>query len=209
MTGLARVAVVLGEDRGHSLAVLQAHAHHRYQKLHGHVRRDFSLAHLLLDGLRQKFDQRQPPRHPAHAAVEAARQLLQSVAETPLHLPEQPALLQRGFVFREAQRAVQQQGFGLAHRPDHGFHRVTAQLLERRDALVAVDDHVTLRLALGRHHHDGRLLPPFSQRGQQPPLPGRVADSEVLPAPLQLVKLQLHGKAECRASPARGSICRD
>ena len=50
--GLARIAVVLGEDRGHPLAVLQALACHRRQKLHGDLRQDLALAHLLLDSLR-------------------------------------------------------------------------------------------------------------------------------------------------------------
>src|SRR5438270_4977635 len=38
------------------------------------------------------------------------------------------------------------------------------------DSFVAVDDHVTICLAFGRHHHDGRLLPAVGQRRQQPPL---------------------------------------
>ena len=197
LAGLARVRLMPGEGRRHPLAVFQTDPRHRHQKLHGYMRGDGALAHLLLDRLRQKLDQRQPPRYPTGAAVEPAGQFLQSVAETLLHLLKQPALFQRGLVLGPTQRAVQQQGFGFAHRPDHGFHRVAAQLLERRDALVAVDDHVTVRLALGRHHHDGRLLARFSQRGQQPPLPGRVAHPQVLPAPLQLVKLQLHGP-RCR-----------
>jgi len=46
----ARIAVMLTEDRRHALAVLQALARHRHQKLHGHLRRDLPLAHLLLDG---------------------------------------------------------------------------------------------------------------------------------------------------------------
>jgi integrase len=37
------------------------------------------IAQLLLDGLRQKFHQRQPPRHPAHAAVKPPRQFIQAV----------------------------------------------------------------------------------------------------------------------------------
>ena len=101
-------------------------------------------------------------------------------------------MFQRGLLFRQAQRTVQQQSLGLAHRPDHRFHGVPAQLLERRDALVAVDDQVTVGLAFGGHHHDGRLLSHFGQRGQQPPLPLRMADSQVLPSPVELVKLQLH-----------------
>ena len=163
LPGLPRVAVIFHECRGHPLALLQAHACHRHQELHGHMRRDLALTHLLLDGFRQKFYQRQPPRHPAHAAIEPARQLIQSIAEALLHLLQQPALLQCAFAFGETQRTIQQQSLGLAHRPDHRFHRVPAQLLERRQALVAVDHQVPVRLACGADHHDGRLLAGVSQ----------------------------------------------
>jgi len=40
-----------------------------------------------------------------------------------------------------------QQSLGLTYRPDHRFQRVPAQLLERRDGLVAVHDQVTAGLA--------------------------------------------------------------
>lgn len=53
LSGLPRVTEIFHEHRGHPLAVLQAHARHRHQKLHGHVRGDLALAHLLLDGFRQ------------------------------------------------------------------------------------------------------------------------------------------------------------
>ena len=209
LAGLARIAVMLGEDRGHPLAILQALACHRHQKLHRHLRQDLALAHLLLDRFRQKFHQGQPPRYPAHAAIEPARQLVEAIAEALLQLRQQPALFQRGLVFAQPQRAVQQHGRGLAHRPYHRLHRVPSQLLQRRDPLIAVDDHVTVCLAFRRHHHDGHLLSRFGQRGQQPPLPRRMANPKVLPAPVELVKLQLHRKAECRACAASGSICRD
>ena len=159
LAGFTRIAVMLGEDRRHPLAVLQALACHRHQKLQRHLRRDLALAHLLLDRFRQNLHQRQPPRYPAHTAIEPARQLVEPVAEALLQLRQQPAHLQRGLVFGQSQRAVQQHCRGLAHRPYHRFHRVPAQLLQRRDPLVAVDDHVTVRLAFGRYHHDGRLLP--------------------------------------------------
>jgi hypothetical protein len=57
---------------------------------------------------------------------------------------------------------------------------------------MAVDDHVAVRLAFSRYHHDGRLLAALGQRRQQPPLPPRMANSQVLPTPVELVKLQLH-----------------
>jgi hypothetical protein len=95
-------------------------------------------------------------------------------------------------VFTESQRSIQQHGRGFAHRPYHGFHRVPPQLLQRRDPLVAIDDHVALRLAFQRDHHDGNLLAAVSQRGQQPAPALRVVHSQPPPAALQLVKLQLH-----------------
>ena len=102
LPGLAAIAVMLGKDRGHPLAVFQALPRHRHQKLHGRLRRDLALAHLLLDGFRQQLYQGQPPGNPAHAAIEPPRQLLQAIAETLLQLLKQPAHLQRGFLFGKA-----------------------------------------------------------------------------------------------------------
>jgi hypothetical protein len=192
LAGFTGIAVMLGEDCGHPLAILQALACHRHQKLQRHLRQDFALAHLLLDRLRQNFHQRQPPRYPAHTAIEPARQLIEPVAEALLQLGQQPTHLQRGLVFRQAQRTVQQHGRRLAHRPHHCFHRVPAQLLQRRDPLIAVDDYVTVCQSIRRYDYDGCLLPTVGQRCQQPPLPRRVAHSQVLPASIELVKLQLH-----------------
>jgi hypothetical protein len=192
LAGFPHFAVILGEDRRHSLAVLQADARHRHQKPQRYLRQDLALAHLLLDRSWQNLHQRQPPRHPAHAAIEPAGQLVKAVAEALLQLRQQPAHLQRRLVFAQPQRAVQQHGRGFAHRPYHRFHRVPAQLLQSRDPLVAVDDHVTVRLTFDGHHHDGRLLAAVGQRSQQSPLPRWMAHSQVLPAPLELVKLQLH-----------------
>jgi len=86
LSGLARIAVMFGEDRRHSLAVFQVLACHRHQKLQRHLRQDLALAHLLLDRFRQNLHQRQPPRYPAHATIEPARQLIESVAEALLQL---------------------------------------------------------------------------------------------------------------------------
>jgi hypothetical protein len=37
LAGFARIAVMLGEDGGHALAILQALPRHRHQKLHRHL----------------------------------------------------------------------------------------------------------------------------------------------------------------------------
>jgi len=61
LAGFAHLRAALGEDGGHPLALFQTLARHRRQKLHGHLRRDPPLPHLLLNRLRQNLDQRQPP----------------------------------------------------------------------------------------------------------------------------------------------------
>jgi hypothetical protein len=86
LPGLAAIAVMLGQDRCHPLAIFQALAGHRYQKLHRHLRRDLAFAHLLLNSFRQESHQRQPPRDPTHAVIKPPRQLFQAVAETLLQL---------------------------------------------------------------------------------------------------------------------------
>ena len=213
---LPRVATVLDECGGHPLTVLHVDPRHRHQILHGQWRRDRSFAHLLLQRFRQQLDQSQSPRHPTHAAVEAARQRLQRVAPALFHLRQQPALFERAFLGTAAQRPVQQQSFGGAHFPDGGFDHVPAQLLECGDALVAVDHQVAVAVVWGQDHHDRRLLARLSQRRQQAPLPLRLADSQVFPSPVQLVKLQLHRRwlgVQYRRSrdwtfAAEGEVCR-
>src|ERR1022692_1332786 len=86
LAGLARIAVLFGEDGGHPLAVLQALACHWHQKLHRHLRQNLALAYLLLDRFRQNLRQRQSPRYPAHTAIEPPRQLIQPIVEAPLQL---------------------------------------------------------------------------------------------------------------------------
>jgi hypothetical protein len=59
LASLARIAVVLGEDGGHPLAVLQTLASGsplgRHQTLQRHLRQDLAVAHLLLDRFRQNL----------------------------------------------------------------------------------------------------------------------------------------------------------
>ena len=191
LPGLPRGAVMRDEGDRHARAVVGADSRHRHQILHRHLRRQFPFAHLLLDRFRQHLHQRQAPRDPTGAAVEAARQFLQSIAEAMLQLRQQPTLFERAFLRAEPQRSRQQHRFGLVHRPDRGFHRVPAKLFQRGDALVAIDHQITVRRS-GGHHDDGYLLTAVSQRSQQSALPLRLKDSQMCPSSVQLVKLQLH-----------------
>ena len=205
-----------GQSLGHLLAMIHADSCDRHEILHRQLGRDLSFAHLLLDGFRQKLDQPQTPRYPAHAAIEAPRQFLQRVAKALLHLRQQPALFERAFLPAESQRPVQQQSFRFAHRPDGRFDRVPTQLLKRRDALVAVDQHIAAAVVLREHDHDRCLLATVSQRRHQPSLPVRLANSQVFPSPVELVKLQSHrlfgvqyGRNWNWSFPAEGEVCRE
>jgi len=86
---------------------------------------------------------------------------------------------------------VQKQSLRFAHRPNHRFDRVTAQLLERRHPLVAVDDHVMIWL-FGGDHHDRGLLSAGRQRSQQAPITLRPLRPKVLQTTLKLVPFQPH-----------------
>jgi len=57
-----------------------------------------------------------------------------------LQLHQKPALFKSRLVVAGTHRPVQKQSLHFAQQPDHGIHRVTAQLLQRRDPLIAVDD---------------------------------------------------------------------
>lgn len=160
---LARAPALARERRRHPLAVINAGARHGHEVLHGHVRGDLSLAHLLLDRLRQDLHERQPARDPAHIAIEAPGQRVQVIAEAPFELGQEPALLERRLLLCQAQRSLQHQRFGLAHWPDHRVDRVPAQLPQSRDALEAVDDQIVVRLIGHGDHHDRRLLARLGQ----------------------------------------------
>ena len=181
----------LRDGRGHAHTVIRMATRHRHQVFHGYVRRDRSAAHMLLHGIGKQFNQSHPPRYPAHAAIETMGQFLLSIAKALLQLHQQPAFFQRCFLLPAAQAVVQKQSLRFAHRPDHGFDRVTAQLLERRHPLVAVDDHVMIRL-FGADHHDRGLLPAGRQRSQQAPITLRPLHPKVLQAALKLVPFQPH-----------------
>jgi hypothetical protein len=154
-TGLAAAEAVLRKRFRHALTVIGIGARHRRQILHRDMRRDLAATDALLHRFGKLFHQSQSARHPAHAAIEAPRQIVQAVAEALLQFGKQPALFQRGLLFGKAHRTIQHQSVGFIHVPDDGFHRVPAQLLESRDAFVPIDHPITVRLG---DDDDRRLL---------------------------------------------------
>lgn len=189
---LPAVEPVRGKRFGHPLAVLDIGAGDRHQHLHRHMGRDLAAAHFLLNRLGKQFHQRQSARHPADATVEPACQLIEAVTEARFQFRKQPALFERGLAFGETHRTIQYQGLGFAHRPDHRFHRVSAQFLQSRYPLEAVDNPIAIGLVRNRDHHDRRLLARGGQRSQQTPLPLGTVNPQMLVATIELVKLQLH-----------------
>ena len=155
------------------------------------MRRDGAVAHLLLNTLRKQFDQSHPPRHPTRTAIKTARKRLRPIAEALLQFHQKPAFSQSRLVIARTHRPVQKQSLHFAQRPDHCLHCVEAQLLERRDPLVAVDHQVTIRL-FTRNHYDRRLLTADRQRRQQTPMAFRPAHAQVFQTPLKLMKFQPH-----------------
>ena len=122
---------------------------------------------------------------------------------------QQPALFDRALRLAHPQRPVQRQRVGFAHLPDDGVDRVAAQLLERGDALVAVDDQIAAAIF---DDDDGRLLADLSQRSDQPTLARRMPYPEAFQAAVQLMKLQSHRRqyapARIWSFPAGGEVRR-
>lgn len=191
--------------------MLSVDARHRRQIAHGERRSDLALAQQLLHRFRQRLHQRQAAGHPRPAAVETPGEFFDRATQTALHLGQQPALFQSTFRLAHPQRPVQHQRVGFTHRPHDGLDRVAAQLLERSDALVTVDDQIA---AICFDDDDGRLLPAFSQRSDQPPLARRTPDPKTFQAAVQLMKLQSHrlghqyALAWIWSFPAGAEVCR-
>ena len=165
---------MLGRGIGQTLAVLAALARQRHQGSQRRLHRDPALAQMLLDRLWQDLDHRQPARDPARTAAEALCKLLQVQTEATLELHQKPALLQRAGARRHLQRAPKHQGIALAQIPAHRSHRVVSQLAQRPQALVAINDHESLRMAgiaRQRHRDDRHLLALLVQTRQKLTLP--------------------------------------
>jgi hypothetical protein len=95
LAGLAAAEVMASQHVRHAPAVVEIGARHRRQILHGDMGRYLAAADLLLDGFGKLFHQSQSPGHPTHAAVEAARQIIEAIAETLLQLLKQPPFFKR------------------------------------------------------------------------------------------------------------------
>ena len=178
--------------------MLYAEACHRHQVTHRQRRSKFAFPHQLLHRLGQDLHQGQAARHPVLAAVEAPGELFDRQTQAALHLLKQPTLFQRAIRFSHPQRALQHQRVGFAHLPHHGLDRIAAQLLERGQTLVAINDQIA---AAGFDDNDRRLLTGFSERGNQPPLAYRMPHPKAFQAAVQLMKFQLRHRLGFQYAP--------
>ena len=170
-------------------AVGRVGARQRDAILHGGVRHQLAVVHVLLDRVGQRADQTQPPRDPAHAAIEAPRQRVEGQPMIFVQRAEQPTLLERAVGRVRAQQLPKDQRLGLRHLPDHGRDRVALETPEAADALVAVHHHIREG---GRHDHDRHLLARVRQRGQEASLARWLPDAQPFVPQIQLMKFQLH-----------------
>jgi len=94
LAGVARPELVPRDGVGHAHASGGADARHRDQALHRNLRANCSLADLLLNGIRQKLDEGETTRDPAHAPVKPPREILEAIAAPARELGQEPSLLQ-------------------------------------------------------------------------------------------------------------------
>jgi hypothetical protein len=172
--------------------VVQADPGHRHQTLHGHLSCNLACAHLFLHAVGKKLDQRQAARHPTQTAIEHTGQFLQPIAETLLEVGEQPAFFQRALSFRPPQRTIEHQRGDFAQWPNYRFDGISAELLESRDPLMAINDQKTIRLVGHRDDYDRTLLPGRGERGQQLALSLGISCAQMFVPAVELVKFQLH-----------------
>jgi hypothetical protein len=83
-----------------------------------------------------------------------------------LEFSEQPAFFESTLSFRPMQRTIEHQCRDFAQRPNHGLNRVSAELLESRDALMTINDQKTIGLIGHSDDNDRSLLSRRGERGQ-------------------------------------------
>ena len=185
--------LLAGDRVDEALASLPVGARQRDQALHRRVRSDLTAKHPSLDRFRKIADQGQSPAHPAHASIEAPREILQRQVEAQVQLAQPQPLLERRLLGGGPHQSAEQQRVGFFQVPAGGPDHVATETLHRPDPLVAVHDDEALGLLRG-HHHDRHLLTVLCQGSQQPPLPLRAPHPEVLVAKDQLVVLEVHDR---------------
>ena len=190
LADLARGEPVRRDRLGEAHAVGRVGARQRHEVFHRGMRDELAVAHVLLNGRGERAHQPEAPRHPAHAAIEAARQGVERQAMLLMQRAQQPALLERAVGRVGVQQLPKDQRLGLRHLPDHGGHGVAMQPPEAADAFVAIHDHVG---RARRHDHDRHLLTGVRQGGEEPPFAHRLPHAQPLVSPIELMKFQFHG----------------
>lgn len=162
--------LLAGDRLDEVLASFPIGARQRDQALHRRVRSDLTAKDSTLNRFRKVADQRESSAHPAHAPIEAPREILQRQTKSQMHLSQPQPLLERRFFGGGPHQPPEQKRFGFFQVPAGGPDHVAPQTPHRPDPLVPVHDDEALGLLCG-HHHDRHLLTVPCQGSQQPPLP--------------------------------------
>jgi hypothetical protein len=155
--------LIPGNRFGHTFAVTPFGPRHRHQILHGCLRSDVSVAHLLLNRFGQFPHKSQPARYPGRTAIETRGKFVQAEIETAMQLGKQPPLFQGRFPFCRSKRTVQDQCFRFAHIPDRCAHGIASQASQRTDPFVSVDDDESVGFSGNGDYYDRYLLAPVGK----------------------------------------------
>jgi hypothetical protein len=177
-----------------ALASVPVGARQRDQALHRRVRSELTAKDSTLYRFRKVANQSESPAHPAHASIEAPREILQRQPEPQVHLPQPQPLLEGRFRLGGPHQPPEQQRVGFFQVPAGGPDHVAPQTPHRPDPLVPVHHDEALGLVRRGHHHDRHLLTVPCQGSQQPPLPLGAPHPQVLVAKDQLVMLEVHDR---------------
>ena len=170
-------------------AIGRVGARQRHEVFHRGVRDELTVLDVVLYRFGKRPHQPEAPRHPAHAAIEAARQAVKRQPVILMQRAQQPPLLERALRRVGVQQLSEDQRFSLRHLPHDGADRIALQPAEAADAFVAVHHHV--HRARG-HDHDRHLLTGVGQRRQQAAFPRRLPHPQPLIPHIELMNFQLH-----------------
>ena len=190
-TDLTRGQAARGDRFGQLHARGGVGARQGHEILHRGVRRELPVLDPSLHDRRQLAHQAHAPRHPAHAAVEAARQLFQRAGVGLMQRPQQPPLLERGVGRLAVEQLMEDERLRFAHRPADRVDRIAVQLPQAPDPLVAINDDVVAGVPLASHDDDRHLLAGLGDRRQQPPFARGLADPQRLVAQIQLMEFEV------------------
>jgi hypothetical protein len=134
--------LLAGDRVNEALASFPVGARQRDQALHRRVRGDLTAKDSTLNRFRKVAHQGEPPAHPAHASIEAPRDILQRKTETQVQLAQPRPLLARRLLGGGPHQSAEQQRVGFFQVPAGGPDHVAPETPHRPDPLASSSQSV-------------------------------------------------------------------